>query len=199
MRCSPFSPFALCAFGVLCVLCAFGVGRDGRLCILRTADAAHGFFRTENRRVCATKVKYKRKKPMMKSFLAGAVAAAGIFTAVSAAQAAGDADKGKDVFKECMACHTVEAGKNRVGPSLFGVVGRKAGAVEGFAYSKPMLEKAAAGLVWSEEELAKYLKNPKKEVPGGKMSYPGLEASAKFKAAPDAAAADLIAYLATAK
>jgi cytochrome c len=114
----------------------------------------------------------------------------------SVAQAAGDAAAGKEVFKECMACHTVEAGKNRVGPSLHGVVGRKAGAVENFRYSKPMQEKAAAGLEWTPENLKAYLFAPKEVVPGGTMSYAGLKNVPKYKDKADAAVEDLIAYLA---
>lgn len=85
---------------------------------------------------------------------------------------AGDAAKGEKVFAKCKACHTVEkGGKNKIGPNLYGVVGKKAGAVEGFKYSSAML---ASGLTWDEATLDKYLTKPKELVPGTKMVFPGL-------------------------
>ena len=98
-------------------------------------------------------------------------AAAFIVTFAAAAHADGDADKGKKVFAKCMACHTTEAGKNKVGPSLHGIIGRKSGSLEGFTYSDAMKN---AGITWDEAELDKYLTNPKKDVPGNKMAFPGL-------------------------
>jgi cytochrome c len=92
-------------------------------------------------------------------------------SAPSRADEAGDAAKGKKVFAKCMACHTLEAGKNKVGPSLHGVVGRKSGSIEGFSYSDAMKN---ANLTWDEATLDKYLTNPKAEVPGNKMAFPGL-------------------------
>lgn len=88
--------------------------------------------------------------------------------------AAGDAEAGRKVFNQCKACHTVEPGKNRVGPHLHGVVGRAAGAVEGFKYSKAMLE---SGITWTPEQLDKYLADPKGFIPGNKMAFAGLKAA----------------------
>lgn len=126
----------------------------------------------------------------MKKLLMGVAAIAAVVMGAGAAQAA-DAAAGKDVFKVCMACHTAEQGKNKVGPSLFGVVGRPAASIEGFKYSPPMKEKAAGGLVWTAENLDAYIKAPKEIVPGGTMAFAGLKDDAKR--------ADLIAFLAEQK
>lgn len=130
----------------------------------------------------------------MHKWMTGTALALGLVAMVPAAQAQ-DAAAGKEVFKDCMACHTVEAGKNRVGPSLAGVVGAKAGAVPGFRYSKAMQDKAAGGLTWDEATLKAYLMAPKEVVPGGSMAYAGLKMSPRFKADPEKAFADLAAYL----
>ena len=102
------------------------------------------------------------------------------------AQAEGDAEKGKTVFKKCLACHDVVPGKVKVGPSLNGIVGRKAGTVEGFKYSPAMV---AYGVTWDESTLDTYLTKPKSVVPGTKMVFVGLPK--------DADRADVIAYLKT--
>lgn len=79
---------------------------------------------------------------------------------------------GEASAKKCAACHTFDkGGPNRVGPNLFDVVGRKPGAHEGFAYSKPMM---TAGSDWNYEFLNKYLANPKTAVPGNKMAFAGI-------------------------
>ena len=95
-------------------------------------------------------------------------------TLVSGPAMAQEADpvNGEKVFKRCVACHTIEPGKKKIGPSLHGVVGREAGIVEGFKYSDAML---ASGIVWDEEILSSYLENPKKVVPKGKMVFAGLK------------------------
>ncbi|AWK89200.1 c-type cytochrome [Azospirillum thermophilum] len=126
----------------------------------------------------------------MKKHLLGAVLAAVVATGAGSALA-GDAAAGKDVFKVCMACHTTEQGKNKVGPSLFGVVGRPAGSIEGFKYSKPMQEKAAAGFAWTEDNLKAYITAPKEVVPGGTMAFAGLKDPQKVD--------DLVAFLGTQK
>ena len=74
---------------------------------------------------------------------------------------AGDVDKGKKVFKKCKACHTIKAGKHKVGPSLAGVVGRKAGSAAGYKKYKGMKD---ADWTWDEATLMVYLENPKKFV-----------------------------------
>ncbi len=84
----------------------------------------------------------------------------------------GDPDAGAKVFKRCMACHTIEEGKNRVGPTLYGIIGHEAGAVEGYKYSKANQE---SGIVWTPEVISEYLENPRKYMPGTKMAFPGLK------------------------
>ncbi len=110
-------------------------------------------------------------------------------TPVAAADPALVAD-GEKVFKKCAACHKVgEGAKNSTGPILNGIVGEKAGIVEGFKFSKAMLEAGEKGLVWDATTLDAYLADPKGYVPGNKMSFAGL------KKAEDRAA--VIAYLST--
>jgi len=108
------------------------------------------------------------------------------------ALAAGDATKGKKVFNKCKACHTVKAGKHKIGPSLAGIVGRKAGSVGGFKKYKGL---KGADWSWTEAELDKFLTNPKKYTKGkgGKSSSMSL----KLKKKSDRA--NVIAYLATLK
>lgn len=101
-----------------------------------------------------------------------------------AALAEGDAAAGEKVFRKCKACHTLEAGKNKVGPSLHGLFGRKAGSVEGFKYSDAMKE---SGITWDAETLNQYLTKPKDMVPGTRMAFPGLKKEEDR--------ANLIAYL----
>ncbi len=111
-------------------------------------------------------------------------------TMVSAtAMAEGDPAKGEKVFKKCQACHTIEeGGKNKIGPNLFGVVGREAAKVEGFKYSSAM---ADSGLTWDEATLDQYLTKPRSFLKGTKMSFAGIKKEDQR--------ADLIAYLATFK
>ncbi len=96
----------------------------------------------------------------------------------------GDAAKGKRVFAACQTCHAVAEGKNNVGPSLYQVVGRHTGSVEGFKYSDANKGK---DIVWTEENLFVYLENPQAFIPGTIMAYPGLRNPQDR--------ADVIAYL----
>jgi cytochrome c len=105
------------------------------------------------------------------------------------ALAEGDAANGEKIFKKCMACHTAEAATNKIGPSLKGVVGRKAATVEGYKYSADMVALGAAGTVWDDANLDKYLENPKVMAPKGKMAFPGLKKPEER--------ADVIAFLKT--
>ena len=82
-------------------------------------------------------------------------------------------EPGEAVFKKsCAICHTLEAGKNKIGPSLAGVVGRKAGSVAGFAYSAANKD---SGDIWDERTLDAYLTAPQKFMPGTKMVFVGLK------------------------
>lgn len=104
----------------------------------------------------------------------------------------GDAAAGQRVFNQCRACHTTDqGGRQGVGPNLFGIVGRRAGAIEGFRYSANMRELATEGLAWSDDRLRAYVANPKAVVPRGSMSYPGLRNEGQVN--------DLMAYLASLK
>ena len=96
--------------------------------------------------------------------------------AVGAAEKAGNVQDGEDVFRKCQACHTVgPEAKNRVGPVLNDVIGRKAGTSDGFAYSAGNKKKGEEGLVWTEEALFKYLEEPRAFVPGTIMAFAGLK------------------------
>jgi cytochrome c len=106
-----------------------------------------------------------------------------------AAQAAGDAKAGAEVFKRCAVCHTSEkGGGDGLGPNLSGVFGRKAATRPGFAYSAPLKK---AGLVWNEANLTKWVAGPQRVAPGTKMTFAGLSSKKQQ--------ADVVAYLATLK
>jgi cytochrome c len=100
----------------------------------------------------------------------------------------GNAEEGAEIFKKCRACHDVgPTAKNKLGPLLNGVIGRKAGTIEGFKYSPANLEAGAKGLVWTEEKLFKYLQDPRAFMPGTIMAFAGLRDEQDRR--------DLIAYL----
>ena len=113
-----------------------------------------------------------------------AVVLLGLDLVVAGSAMAGDAVKGEKVFKKCKVCHYVDKKKNKTGPHLVAVLGRVAGSLEGYKYSKAM---KVSGLVWDEETLAAYLKAPKKYLKGTKMAFVGLKK--------DKDLADVIAYL----
>ena len=84
-----------------------------------------------------------------------------------------NADDGKKIFKKCAACHSLaQGGGNKIGPALWGVLGRKAGAVKDYKYSKAII---AHGKPWSFEEMNGFLKKPKSWIKGTKMSFAGLK------------------------
>ena len=101
---------------------------------------------------------------------------------------AADVEAGKTAFKKCALCHATEAGKNKIGPSLFGIVGRKAASVENFNYSEGMKK---FDHTWDAETLDSYLADPRAIVPGTKMIFPGIKDEKERQ--------DVIAYLETLK
>ena len=103
------------------------------------------------------------------------VLSAALSLGAGAAEAAGDATKGKKVFRKCAACHSLEAGKKKVGPSLHGIMGRTPGTLEGFKFSKAMVAYGKSGVVWDPATLSAYLVAPRKVVKGTRMAFAGLK------------------------
>jgi cytochrome c len=123
---------------------------------------------------------------MKKTTFALSLSGALIFVAGSASAQSGNAARGERLFnQQCKACHTLDkGGASTVGPNLHGLLGRKAGATEGFSSSDAM---KTSGIVWDATTLAEYLKDPKGRVPGTKMVHAGLKQEAQQ--------ADMIAFL----
>jgi len=117
------------------------------------------------------------------SLLSGAVVLLPL-ALVAQAQGVGDAQRGAQVFTQCKICHSLEAGKNMLGPTLHGLIGRKAGSVPGYAYSPAM---KSANVTWTDDTLSKYLSDPKAFIPGDKMAFTGIKDPSKL--------GDLLAYL----
>ncbi len=127
---------------------------------------------------------------MNRAVLLSAVAVTGLLGA--SAVSAQDAENGADLFRLCRACHDVgPTAKNKVGPILNGIVGRKAGTIEGFNYSAANKKAGEEGWVWTEEKMSEYLLNPRAAMPGNKMAFAGMKDELDRK--------DLIAYLKTFK
>jgi cytochrome c len=108
-----------------------------------------------------------------------------LFSTAAMAQS-GNASRGERLFnQQCKACHTLDQdGASPVGPNLHGLLGRKAGGVQGFSYSDAMKK---SGIVWDDKTLGDYLKDPKGRVPGTKMVYAGLKRQEQLD--------DMVAYL----
>jgi cytochrome c len=121
-------------------------------------------------------------QPLLLALVAGVALAAG------PARADGDATHGKQVFQQCSICHSTEAGEQKLGPSLFDVVGRKAGSEQGFRYSSALQK--LGDVTWTPDQLDKWLQGPSKMAPGTAMA---------FQLSSDKDRADVIAYLATLK
>ncbi|MEC9154050.1 MAG: cytochrome c family protein [Pseudomonadota bacterium] len=109
------------------------------------------------------------ERKMKKMFLI----AAGLALALGSTNAsAADVEAGKKIFKKCKACHSLNPGKKKVGPSLHGVIGNKAGKMKGFKYSKAMKK---AEITWDDASLDSYLTKPRKFLKGTRMSFAGLK------------------------
>ena len=110
-----------------------------------------------------------------------------IIASSTSAALAQDAEAGKTSFNKCLACHAIgEDAKNKVGPELNGLDGRKSGTAPDYNYSDANKN---SGITWNETEFKAYIKDPRAKVPGTKMSFPGLPS--------DTDRANVIAYLAT--
>ncbi|MEZ5931897.1 MAG: cytochrome c family protein [Alphaproteobacteria bacterium] len=100
-----------------------------------------------------------------------------------------DRAHGEKLFKECRKCHEISPGQVKIGPSLAGIVGRRAGSTPGFGYSQDMIDLGAAGTVWNQTSLDRFLSRPRAMVAGTKMVFQGFRKQADRD--------DLIAYLST--
>lgn len=108
--------------------------------------------------------------------------------AAQQAEASGDPKRGAKLFRVCLPCHEIGRGANhRTGPVLNGLFGRSAGAAEGYASSTSMVFAGLRGVVWTDETLTEYLKNPRRFAPGSEMPLVGV-ANARNRR-------DLIAFL----
>lgn len=102
---------------------------------------------------------------------------------VAVSQVADPMERGAKLYKRCQTCHTLGAGeKHKVGPNLFGIYGLKAGSMEGFAYSKVM---ESSDIIWDDDTLSAYIENPRKFMPGNRMSFAGLRKPEDRKAVLD--------------
>jgi cytochrome c2 len=109
----------------------------------------------------------------------------------------GDVTKGTKLFKKCAACHAIGPdAKIKVGPPMNGIVGRAAGTYEGMKFGKSLVAAGEAGLVWSEDELFEYLKNPKKYL-RAKLGDKKASSKMAYKLKKEKDRIDIIAYLAT--
>jgi cytochrome c len=107
-------------------------------------------------------------------------------SAIAPAALAQDAAAGKTSFNKCMACHAIgEGAKNKVGPELNGIDGRKSGTADGYSYSDGNKN---SGITWNKEQFLDYIKDPRTKIPGTKMIFPGIKNEKE--------AADLWAFLA---
>ncbi|QDM18368.1 cytochrome c family protein [Tardiphaga sp. vice352] len=107
-------------------------------------------------------------KNILRALIIGAATAAATSSAL-----AQDVAAGKSSFNKCLACHAIgEGAKNKVGPELNGLDGRKSGTVEGYSYSAANKD---SGITWNEAQFKEYIKDPKAKIPGTKMAFAGIK------------------------
>ena len=124
---------------------------------------------------------------MVRLLKATGIVAMGLMLAAQAMAA--DAKNGASVFERCAICHSnTKDAPAKIGPNLFGVVGRKAGTMPDFSYSAAM---KSAGFVWTADKLTAYVQHPQVVVPGNRMAFAGINSAKDSQ--------DLVAYLATLK
>lgn len=129
----------------------------------------------------------------------GFVIAAAITLGAAGNVFAADVAKGEKLFKKCVACHTVDAGgRNKVGPNLFGIIGRKLGVAEGYKYSKSYVSAGESGISWTEDTLFEYLADPRAYVRKA-TNDPKARSKMVFKLKKESDRKDVISYLATQK
>jgi len=99
--------------------------------------------------------------------------AAAVLAASAGATRAQDLAAGENSFKKCLPCHSVgDDAKNKVGPVLNGLEGRKSGTVEGYSYSEANKN---SGITWSDETFKEYIRDPRAKIPGTKMVFAGIK------------------------
>jgi cytochrome c len=104
--------------------------------------------------------------------------------AAGVVHAGGDPARGEKLYEDCVACHPIERGAHGIGPTLYGIIGRKAGEMADYRYSRALRH---SGITWTAEALDTFIADPQASVPANRMPYAGM---------PDTVdRADLIAYL----
>jgi cytochrome c len=113
--------------------------------------------------------------------------AAALAAILPARAMAGDAQAGAKVFDRCAVCHSLKNATRKIGPTLNRVIGRTAGTLPDYKYSGAMVLVGEGGLVWTEDQLAEYVADPRRKVPGNAMAFGGLKNAAEV--------ADVVAYI----
>lgn len=109
----------------------------------------------------------------------GMIVASAVIVASVGSASAQDLAAGENSFKKCLPCHSVgEEAKNKVGPVLNGLDGRKSGTIEGYNYTEANKN---SGIIWSEETFSEYIKDPRAKIPGTKMVFAGIKNENEIK------------------